>query len=344
MENYRLALIGFGNVGQGLAQILRDQGQELAQRYGAQFQVVAVSDFLKGSLYDPSGLDPAQLLQANEQDGHLHNVEATHRGWDALETITRSNADIVVEISYTDLQTGEPALSHIRAALAGGKHVATTNKGPIALHYPDLADLARQNQVQIQAEGTVMSGTPAIHLGHEQLAGAGISRIQGILNGTTNYILTQMESGASYADALADAQDRGYAEADPTGDVEGIDAAGKVVILANLLMGESLTMNDVQRTGITALTAEDITNAREAGERWKLIGMVERVNGSVQATVQPLRLPFDHPLAAVNGATNAITYTTDLLGDVTLVGPGAGRIETGYALVADLLAIHRAQS
>jgi homoserine dehydrogenase len=344
MKIYRLALIGFGNVGQGLVQILRDRGHDLTQRYGAQFQIVAVSDFLKGSLYNPAGLDPAQLLAANENDGHLRNLEAPHHGWDALETITRCNADIVVEISYTDLQTGEPALSHIRAALAGGKHVATTNKGPIALHYPALADLARQHQVQIQAEGTVMSGTPAIHLGQEQLAGAGISRIQGILNGTTNYILTQMESGASYSDALADAQERGYAEADPTGDVEGIDAAGKVVILANLLMGESLTMSDVQRTGITALTAEDIANARAAGERWKLIGMVQRTSGTIRASVQPLRLPLAHPLAAVSGATNAITYTTDLLGDVTLVGPGAGRIETGYALVSDLLAIHRART
>ena len=343
MKTYRLALIGFGNVGQGLAQILRDRGQELGQRYGATFQIVAVCDILQGSLYDPAGLDPALLLQAVENDGHLRNIDAPQQGWDALETITRSNADVVVEMSYTDLQTGEPAVSHVRAALQGGKHVATTNKGPIALHYPELAALARQHKVKIEAEGTVMSGTPAIHLGREQLVGAGIRRIQGILNGTTNYILTQMESGASYAGALSDAQARGYAEADPTGDVEGIDAAGKVVILANLLMGESLTMRDVKRTGITGITPQDIIEAREAGERWKLIGMVEKTDGRIQATVQPLRLPLAHPLASVSGATNAITYSTDLLGDVTLVGPGAGRIETGYALISDLLAIHRGQ-
>lgn len=341
METVRLALIGFGNVGQGLAQILRDRGQELAQRYGADFQIVAVCDFLQGSLYDPAGLDPASLLAAVEKDGHLRNLAAPQKGWDALQTITRSSADVVVEMSYTDLQTGEPATSHVRAALQAGKHVATTNKGPIALHYPQLAALARENKVKIEAEGTVMSGTPAIHLGRKQLAGAGIWRIQGILNGTTNYILTQMESGASYADALHDAQARGYAEADPTGDVEGIDAAGKVVILANLLMAQSLTMADVQRTGITGITAADIATAREAGERWKLIGMVEQKDGQFRASVQPVRLPVAHPLASVSGATNAITYSTDLLGEITLVGPGAGRIETGYALISDLLAIYR---
>jgi homoserine dehydrogenase len=341
METYRLALIGFGNVGQGLAQILRDRAQELGQRYGATFQIVAVCDFLQGSLYDPVGLDPAMLLQAVENHGHLRNIEAPHQGWDAMETITRSDAEIVVEMSYTDLQTGEPALSHIRAALEGGRHVATTNKGPIALHYPALAALARQHKVKIEAEGTVMSGTPAIHLGQEQLAGAGIRSIQGILNGTTNYILTQMELGESYAAALSDAQARGYAEADPTGDVEGIDAAGKVVILANLLMGASLTMRDVKRKGITGITPQDIVEAREAGERWKLIGIVEEKNGRIQAAVQPVRLPMAHPLASISGAANAITYSTDLLGDVTLVGPGAGRIETGYALISDLLAIHR---
>lgn len=186
-----------------------------------------------------------------------------------------------------------------------------------------------------------MSGTPALRLGMELLGGAGIRRVQGILNGTTNYILTQMESGAAYEAALAEAQAKGYAEADPSGDVEGHDAAGKVVILANLLLGLPLTMEDVACEGITGLTPEDIRAAQEAGERWKLIGLVERTDEGHRASVKPTRLPLAHPLASVSGATNAITYTTDLLGDVTLVGPGAGRVETGYALLGDVLGIHR---
>jgi homoserine dehydrogenase len=149
-----------------------------------------------------------------------------------------------------------------------------------------------------------------------------------------------MEAGAPYADALADAQERGYAEADPTGDVEGFDAAGKAVILANMLMDANLAMADVKRQGISKLTPQDIADAASAGERWKLIALVERINGGVHASVQPRRLPISHPLASVSGATNAVTFSTELLGDVTLVGPGAGRAETGYALVSDLLAIH----
>lgn len=336
MRTVRLALIGFGNVGQGFTQILRDRGQDLADRHGMGLQIVAVSDLLKGSLHNPNGLDPAALLAAVERDGKLDGAPARHRGWDAKRTILESNADAVIELSYTDLRSGEPALTHVRLALEAGKHVVTSNKGPVALHYPELLALARRRGVRLGVEGTVMSGTPALRLGQELLAAAGIRRIQGILNGTTNYILTRMESGSDYAAALAEAQAHGYAEADPTGDVEGYDAAGKVVILANLLLGLPLTMADVEREGITGLTPEHLAAARQAGERWKLIGSVE----ALAASVRPVRLPLDHPLASVGGVTNAVTYTTDLLGDVTLVGPGAGRLQTGYALVLDLLGIY----
>ena len=345
MQTYRLAIIGFGNVGQGFTQILRDEGAELAQQYGARFQIVAVCDLLKGSVHDPKGLDPAALLDSIAATSTLRGDRVTapdrREAWDALQTIERSNADIVIELSYTDLKTGEPAITHLRRALELGKHVVTTNKGPIALKYPELKALAEKNGVEIGAEGTVMSGTPSLRMAQELLSAARIRKIQGILNGTTNYILTQMEAGATYADALKDAQAKGYAEADPTGDVEGFDAAGKVVIMANLLMGQSLTLGEVDRQGITRLTPGDIAAAKAAGERWKLIGRVETIGDRTIASVKPTRLPIHHPLASVSGATNAITFSTDLLGDVTLVGPGAGRIETGYAIVGDLLAIHR---
>jgi len=341
MRTIRLALIGFGNVGQGFAQILNEHGAAYEKEFGLKLQIVAVSDMLKGSLYNPAGLDPAALLESIRSHGSLDPVPAPYHGWDALRTIAESNADVVVELSYTDLRTGEPAFTHLRHALAKHKHVVTTNKGPVALHYPELQALAEVNGVQLGVEGTVMSGTPALRMAKELLSAARITRLQGIINGTTNYILTQMEGGASYASALAEAQGRGYAEADPTGDVEGFDAAGKVVILANLLMGAGLSMADVDRTGITRLTPEEITSAADGGERWKLIGKVERVGDRLVASVRPTRLPISHPLASIGGATNAITFTTELLGDVTIVGPGAGRLETGYALVCDLLAIHR---
>ncbi|MEQ8677391.1 MAG: homoserine dehydrogenase [Aggregatilineales bacterium] len=342
MQTYRLAMIGFGNVGQGFAQILQERADLLAETYGIALKIVAVSDVLKGSIYNPDGLAVDALLNAVQTDGNLNGVDAPHRDWDALKTITETNADVVVEISYTDLETGEPALSHIRRALETGKHVITTNKGPTALFYPELLKTAKEKNRSIGVEGTVLSGTPALQLGLDLLMGAGITRVQGILNGTTNYILTQMEAGATYTDALAEAQAKGYAEADPTGDVDGHDAAGKVVIIGNLLLGLPLTMSDVDREGITGITPADIQSAQQAGERWKLIGLVEKsADGRIVAQVKPTRISITHPLAGISGATNAITYSTDLLGDVTLFGPGAGRIETGYALIGDLLAIHR---
>jgi homoserine dehydrogenase len=341
MREYRLAVIGFGNVGQGLVQILAERGDRIRRDFNVDVRIVAVSDIKLGSVYQPEGFDPAALLASVRSKGTLADVPAKCMGWDSLRTIRETESNVVVELSPTDLKTGEPAVSHIRAALESGKHAITTNKGPVALHYRALKQTAEQHGVEIGVEGTVMSGTPALRLGTELLKGAGIRRVQGIINGTTNYILTQMQEGQPYAEALAEAQAKGYAEADPTGDVEGYDAAGKLVILANVLMGTPIALGDVDRHGITGLTKTDICEAEEGGDVWKLIAELEPQPGGVQARVRPQRIPRAHPLASVRGATNAITFTTDLLGDVTLIGPGAGRLETGYAILCDLLAIDR---
>ena len=341
MYEYKLALIGFGNVGQGLAQILSEKDEWLQDAFETKFSIVAVSDVQKGSLYDPSGLDPDILLKSICETGDLKGINAPYKDWDALRTIQESNADVIVEISFTDLETGEPATSHIKEAFKNKKHAVTTNKGPVALHFNELSQLARQQGVELGVEGTVMSGTPAVHLGNEILTSAGLRRIEGILNGTTNFILTKMAQGGSFSSVLEEAQELGYAEADPTGDVEGFDAAGKVVILANLLMGANISMADVEREGITSLTLDNIKSAKDNNEVWKLIGKVERSADGVKASVKPTRIPNTHPLAGVSGATNAITYTTDMMGEITLIGAGAGRMETGFALLSDLLAIHR---
>jgi homoserine dehydrogenase len=339
MKIVRLMVVGFGNVGQGMLQILRDEASMLEVRFGLRFSVVAVNDMRLGSLYEPNGLSVQGLLEAAAA-GDLSTVPASEYGWSVERMVAEAQADTLVEVSFTDLQTGEPALTYIHQALMAGKHVVTTNKGPIALHYHELQALAQEHEVRVGFEGTVMSGTPTLALGMKLLAGAGVQRIQGIFNGTTNFILSRMESGCSYTEALAEAQALGYAEADPTGDVEGFDAAGKVVILSNLVMGADINLASVDRKGITHLTSQDIQAAKQEGKRWKLIGTVEYIGDQVKASVQPIPLSIEHPLANVGGATNAVTYTTRLLGDVTLIGAGAGRLETGYALINDLLAIH----
>ena len=340
-KQYKLAIIGFGNVGQGLAQIISEKHEFLLQHFGVDITIVAVCDLLKGSVADPCGLDAQTLLESLDRDGDLRGIAAPHIGWDAQETIANSGASVLVELAYTDLKTGEPAFSHVKQALNRQMHVSMTNKGPVALHFPELRKIAADNGVQMGIEGTVMSGTPSLYLGGEMLLAAGITRIQGILNGTTNYILSEMETGAEFKDALSQAQELGYAEADPTGDVEGHDAAAKVVILGNLFMGLSISYGDVDCTGISQLTQKDIELAKADNCRWKLIGTLEKTEQGYCASVRPEMLSNEHPLAPISGAVNAITYTTELLGDVTLIGPGAGRMETGYAVIEDILAIHK---
>jgi homoserine dehydrogenase len=341
MKTYKLAIIGFGNVGQGLTKIISDKKNLLIEKCGINLSIVAVCDLYKGSIANPNGLDPNALLSDLEKHGNLKSTRAPITGWNATETIDNSGADILVELAFTDLQTGEPAVSHIKQALNNGMHVSMTNKGPVALHFPELRKIALRKNVQIGIEGTVMSGTPSISLGNEMLLAAGITKVQGILNGTTNYILGEMSLGTIYEDALEQAQELGYAEADPTGDVEGYDAAAKVVILGNLLMDLSLTLDDIDREGISHITKNDMTNAKSLNKHWKLIGTVEKHNDGFSASVKPQMVSSEHPLASVKGATNAITYSTELLGDITLIGPGAGRLETGYAVIEDILSIHK---
>jgi homoserine dehydrogenase len=343
----KIAMIGFGNVGQGLAEILHGKKTALKRRHGFEYQVVAISDARLGALCDPEGLDLGRVLKVLGATGGLEGYRGprVRKGWDALQTIRASGADAVVELAWTDLTTGQPAIRHCETALKLGKHVVTSNKGPAALAQPRLARLAARQGVQFRIEGTVMSGTPVLSLALENLAGNDFLAIQGILNGTTNYILSEMEAGADYAAALAKAQALGYAEADPTGDVEGHDAAGKVAILANLLMGGTLVPADVKRKGITGISAADVAKARAEGKRWKLIGSVRRLKaGGLDARVEPLGLPLADPLAGVMGPTNAVSFETDLLGKVTMVGPGAGRVQTGFAILSDLLAIERSRA
>jgi homoserine dehydrogenase len=335
---HKIAFVGFGTVGQGLAEILLDKKEELNTRYGYEFDITAISDIAYGTAYNPDGLDiPAMLEAAAAKQKFPKDLKE----WDALTMIKESNATVVCEMAFTNLETGEPAISHCKAAFETGKHIVTSNKGPAALAYRELTDLAKKNGVQFLIEGTVMSGTPALNLADGPLAGCDIKAARGILNGTTNYILTRMEEGMDYEEALKKAQELGYAEADPTGDVEGYDARGKVTILANVVMNTSLKIEDVACRGITKITADDIARAKAENSRWKLIGSVKKENGNVIASVAPEMLPLSHPLAGIMGATNAMTFTTDLLGDVSIVGPGAGRTETGFSILVDLLKIHR---
>ncbi len=338
----KIALIGCGNVGQGLLQLLHNKQAELQDKYDFQAQVVAASTRTRGALYHLDGLKLDVLLGALAAGSlrHYPDSNGLARDWEALTIAREAQADVLIEASPTDLQTAQPALDICRAAFVSGKHLVLANKGPMALAYHELQETAQRVGKLLRFEATVMGGTPSIRLALQALAGCTIVEARGILNGTTNYILAQMELGTSYADALEQAQKLGYAEADPTADVDGWDAAGKALILAAAVFGKQFALDDLQVQGIRGITRDNIFSAHERNETWKLIARITPEGGSVA----PLRLANSDPLASVKGATNAVTYVTDVLGDVTLIGPGAGGLQTGFALLSDLLDIQRLSS
>jgi homoserine dehydrogenase len=340
--HFNLAFIGYGVVGQGLTEILLNKQKLLEEHYDFTFTIVAISDIMKGSVYDEKGLNMNTILNLVKNGRKLDEYPNGIKGLDSLQTIRETNADIIIEVTFTDVKTGQPALKHIYTAFDVGKHVVSTNKGPVVKEAKLLLKIAADKRVHYGFEGVVLAGTPVINLVKYTLAGNIIKSFKGILNGTTNYILTRMEEGMDYEEALKKAQDLGYAEADPSGDVEGLDALGKVVILTNVVLGKKLKWNDVKRTGITRITKYQIEQAKKEGKRWKLIGSAEiKSDGAVMAKVEPVKLPLNDPLAGVNEAINALTFNTDELGSITIVGPGAGKRETGFALLIDLLEINR---
>ena len=340
MDRHDLALIGFGGVNRALAELIDDRGPALADQLGFELRVVAITDLRLGSLMQADGIDLSEVLslEPGATFAGLVGGAAEPRNEHVIRNTT---ADTVVEATFTNPVDGEPAVSHVRWALESGKHVTTTNKGPVALAGAELRALADEHGVRFEHEGAVLSGTPILRLAERMFAGLRIDGVQGILNGTSNYVLGRMEAGLSLQQAVAEAQELGYAEADPTADIEGSDVQLKVVILANEVLGAAITTADVERRGLSALPADAVAEAARQGRRWKLIGSARRnADGSIAASVEPVALPLEHPLAGVSGPTNAVSFDTDLLGTVTVSGPGAGRIETAYALLSDLIAIH----
>ncbi len=344
MKKYKIGLVGCGTVGQGFMEILDKKAAALKTNFGFEAKIVAIADKIKGNLIAPQGIDLKKTLRALGEGKTLHAVDpkaAKYDGMTAVDIIVAAKADIIAEMTYTDIKTAEPATTHIRTALQTGKHVVTSNKGPAALHYKELKALADKKKLQFRIEGTVMSGTPVFTLCERGFAGNAIKEIKGILNGTTNFILTKMElENMDYADALALAQKLGYAEADPTADVGGFDALAKVVILSNVLLGGNLKPSAITPEGITGITKDMVMAAKAEGYRYKLVAFTRKDGGKIVAGVSPQKLPLSDPLTGVMGAKNALTFDLDLMGPVTIQGAGAGRTETGHAILQDVLAIH----
>ena len=341
MKQFHLSIVGFGTVGQGLAELLVSKQDMLRANYDLEVVLAGVATAHSGFIYREDGLNIPLLLElaANRHPLQEH-PDVKH--WDTtLEGIEAVGqwGDILAEVTGTNLRDAEPGISHMRVALSRGMHVITANKGPGALAAAELFALAQEHGVQLRMEATVMAGTPVLSTIREGMAGVHVTAIRGILNGTTNYILSAMATGRSYSEVLAEAQAQGYAEADPTADVEGYDAVAKTLILASLVFGQSLRLEQVVRQGITTITPEQMQRARDSGKRIKLIAALTQKEGTLEARVAPVELPLSDPLARVDGVMNAITISSDSLTEVTVIGPGAGKLVTGQGLLADLIAI-----
>ncbi len=330
-----IALIGFGTVGQGLLKVIEEKREALKDRYLLDLNIVGVADS-KGAALNDDGLEIETLLKVKER-GSVLQYPKYGKNLTGSDLIKESNADLIVEITPTSITDGEPGITHIRYALNEKKHVVTSNKGPLALFYSDLIDLARRNDVELRFEASVGGAMPIINLAKETLAGNNILAIVGILNGTTNYILTRMlkeEEPFSYI--LKEAQELGIAETDPTLDISGVDTACKLVIMANALMDMKSSYKDVRVEGITRITPEAIELAWKNGYMIKLVG--EARNSNLE--VGPRLVPAQHPLS-VEGTLNVAMLETDLAGEVTVVGRGAGQKETCSALLSDIIAVYK---
>ncbi len=334
MKRVRLHLIGFGTVGRGLVRVLREQGPAL-RRSGLDFRIVALSD-IWGTLHDRRGLDPARLLRIPRPREMKGRAPAGAKRMTGLEAARSLDYDLLVEMTPTNVVTGQPALGHLEGALKRGKCAVTSNKGPLAMNYRELMALAAKNGTELRYEAAVGGAMPIINLAREALAGNPILSIRGVLNGTTNYILTRMaEDSLPFPGALAEAQELGYAEADPGYDVEGKDAAAKLVILANAIFGRSARYAQVKVTGITAITPEALHLADRAGLAIRLVAQADR-NGAME--VAP-RLVRKNSALAVEGTLNAASLITELAGEITVTGRGAGALEAASAILSDLVSL-----
>lgn len=320
---------GFGTVGQGFAEVLESREMFFKKRYGENVRIVGVMDS-RTYVTDPEGLAPMDLVSKKTETGKV----GTKTYKNALEVLDSVDYDILVEVSPTDYTTGGQGLKNIIHALENGKDVITTNKGPLAIKFGELIALARKNRCKLKFEGSVGGAMPIINLCHDNLVGEKIQSIRGILNGTCNYILSKMDSGQPFEQALKEAQQLGYAEADPTGDVGGFDSACKVVILANSVFGRNVTFSDVSITGISGVTEEAIVLAKSRNMVVRLIGEIT----DTKLEVAPRLVPRGHPLA-VTGTLNAAQIQSDLAGPVTITGRGAGRLETASAILSDLISV-----
>lgn len=308
MKTVKMALIGYGNVGQGFARMLKRREDYIRETYDSEVKITVICTGSKGVLVDPNGIDTDNIDYA-----------AFDKSKSTLQVIDEADYDLMAELTPINIKTGQPAIEHIKHAMNRGKDVTTANKGPIAWAYRELRDLAEANKVSFFYEPTVMDGIPVYDFARETLKGCKITEIKGILNATTNFVLEKMANGVTFEDAVKDGQRQGFVEADPSMDLEGWDAAAKLTALMNVVMDAHITPDQIERKGISHITKKDIDDAKAKHKKIKLLchGWIE--NGQPKGTVSPQLVDDDSLIASINGTMSSVTMNTDLMGEVSVI-------------------------
>jgi homoserine dehydrogenase len=336
MSHFNLALLGFGNVGRALARLLLRKREILKKDYGITFTFTGIATGSKGRAVDPGGLDIEAALARVEA---RESIDGLSRGRvdDNFDFIARSEARVLFENTPVNYENGQPAVDHIRMALGMGMHALTANKGPVVHALDELTELAEASGVRFFYEGTVMDGAPIFSLFRGALPAVEVLSIRGVLNSTTNLMLDRMEAGDTFDQAVAAAQAIGVAETNPSGDVDGWDAAIKIAALASVLMGNRLKPAEVEREGIRAIGPAEIAAAKTAGRRWKLVCTAERTADGIRAKVAPEQVGIESPMYGVTGTTSIVQFETDVLGRLSIVEEDPGKETTAYGLLADFI-------
>lgn len=341
-----LALVGFGHVGRRFARLLNERRDWLSLDYDLDCRIVGIATRRHGAVFRDAGLDAGALASRVEGGGRVvDSGEVADDGFDVIRRLGRSDAPlkVVIETTTLEITAGQPAIDHVRAALQSGCHVATANKGPAAFAYEELTALAEDRGRSFLFEGAVMDGVPIFNLVRETLPAVQINGFRGVINSTTNHILTALEEGESFDAALERMQTLGIAEADPSLDVDGWDAAAKTAALANVLLRARMTPQAVEREGIGPGTARVAMAAKARGARVRLVASAQAVPGGVTTSVRPVELPETDLLAGLRGMANALVLQTDLLGEIAICQLSGGLTQTAYALLSDLITIRRRQ-
>ena len=329
----RTILIGLGTIGQSYCQLLENRKEDLLTNYGIDSKIVAVADS-KGVAIDEKGINISDILSVKKNNKSVSDLSIGDKSKTSIDLIEEIDAELLVDATPTNIQDGEPSASLLESAMKTKKNIITANKGPLALAFSSIIEKADYNNVILKYSATVGGGTPILEFGRKCLEADRILEMHAILNGTTNYILTEMDDrGLSFQDALKEAQELGYAETDPTLDIDGFDAAAKLVIMSNLLLGKELVLNDLKIEGIRDITQKDITKAKDNGNTIKLIASVNNM-----AKVEPVIISKNDPMS-VSGALCSVKFVSEFAGEEIIIGKGAGGMETASAMIRDLVEI-----